>query len=165
MQFQREHPFDSSPSPPPRYPLELQNKRPTPDPHRSHSRKTEESSEKERFVLIVEDEVDASEAMSEWLADEGFKSLQARHGEEALEILHAGRRPALILLDLKMPVMDGVEFLRQISMEPDLAEIPVTIVTASASTVDVPFRKKNAGFFFKPVNYERLLATIRTYCR
>jgi CheY-like chemotaxis protein len=165
MRFQKELTYETSTFLPPSYPLELLNKPPRPDPHPSDSRKTEESPEKERFVLIVEDEVDASEAMSEWLADEGFKSLQARHGEEALEVLHAGRRPALILLDIKMPVMDGIEFLRQISMEPDLADIPVTIVTASASPLDVPFRKKNAGFFLKPVDYERLLATIRTYCR
>lgn len=164
MRFHGAYTYERNALSSPLYPLELLNRPPTPYPHPAHSRRTEESSEKERFVLIVEDEVDASEAMSEWLADEGFKSLQARHGQEALEILHTGRRPGLILLDIRMPVMDGIEFLRQISMEPDLADIPVTIVTASASPIDVPFRKKNAGFFVKPVDYERLLQTIRTYC-
>jgi len=147
------------------HPFELLGGRPTPEPRPIRPGKPAEGSEKKAFVLIVEDEVDASEAMSEWLADEGFKSLQAHNGQEALDILHAGRTPALILLDMKMPVMDGVEFLRQISMEPGLSEIPVTIVTASATPTDVPFRKKNAGFFLKPVDYERLLETIRSHCR
>jgi CheY-like chemotaxis protein len=147
------------------HPLRLQGGPKTPDSRPIPPNEPKEGSERQAFVLIVEDEVDASEAMSEWLADEGFKSLQARNGQEALDILHAGRKPALILLDIKMPVMDGVEFLRQISMEPVLSDIPVTIVTASATPTDVPFRKKNAGFFLKPVDYERLLQTIRSYCR
>ena len=119
---------------------------------------------KEPFVLIVEDEPDELEALCAWLADEGFATFQARNGEEALDFLHAGRRPALILLDIKMPVMDGKEFLRQMAREEAIAEIPVTVVTASATMEEVPFRKKDAGFFLKPVDHQRLLRTIRFYC-
>lgn len=119
---------------------------------------------RKHFVLIVEDEADALEAMSAWLEVEGFPSLLARHGKEALDLLRAGRRPALILLDIKMPVMDGKEFLLQISADRELAEIPIAVVTASAEPGDVPLRKNNAGFFHKPVDYQRLLKTVRRYC-
>jgi two-component system, chemotaxis family, chemotaxis protein CheY len=119
---------------------------------------------KEPFVLIVEDERDERDALSAWLVDQGFATFQARNGEEALDFLHAGRHPALILLDIKMPVMDGKEFLRQMAEEEAIAEIPVTILTASATMDELPFRKKDAGFFLKPVDHERLLKTVRSYC-
>jgi CheY-like chemotaxis protein len=115
-------------------------------------------------VLIVEDEVDALEAMAELLADDGFQTRQAGNGQEALEILRSGWRPALILLDIKMPVMDGCEFLRRMSDEPGCAEIPVTIITASATLIDVPFRNKDGGLLRKPVDYGRLLRIVHFYC-
>jgi CheY-like chemotaxis protein len=146
------------------YPLDLLHRRDTRTPRQSPSKERSERPEKEPFVLIVEDERDEREALSAWLVDEGFATLQARNGEEALDLLHAGRRPALILLDIKMPVMDGREFLRQMGEEEAIAEIPVTILTASATMDEVPFRKKDAGFFLKPVDHERLLRTVRSYC-
>jgi hypothetical protein len=45
-----------------------------------------------------------------------------------------------------------------------IAEIPVAILTASATMAEVPFRKKDAGFFLKPVDHERLLRTVQSYC-
>jgi two-component system, chemotaxis family, chemotaxis protein CheY len=135
-----------------------------PTPRSGVSRPLPEGAEKQRFVMIVEDEPDALEAMSELLSDEGFKTLQARHGQEALDLLNAGWRPALILLDIKMPVMDGNDFLRALLSDPKLAEIPVAIMTASAGADRTPSRKRDAGFFRKPVDYERLLQTIRFYC-
>lgn len=123
-----------------------------------------EESEKERRVLVVEDEPDALEAVIELLEDEGHKTLKARHGAEALDLLREGWRPALILLDLKMLVMDGVEFLQRIGSDPDLADIPVAIVTASPSSAGVLPRRNDAGLFRKPVDYERLLKVVRLYC-
>src|SRR5690349_4596923 len=66
--------------------------------------------ENERCVMIVEDEKDAREAMVELIEQEGVTALGARHGQEALDMLRQGQRPSLILLDLKMPVMDGWAF-------------------------------------------------------
>ena len=136
----------------------------TPTSPRDPSQEWPQLLTKEPFVLIVEDEPDELEALSAWLAVEGFATSQARNGKEALDLLRAGRRPALILLDIKMPVMDGKEFLRQMAEEEAIAEIPVTVVTASATLDEVPFRKKDAGFFLKPVDHERLLRTVRFYC-
>jgi CheY-like chemotaxis protein len=110
-------------------------------------------------VLVVEDEPDTLEAVAELLEDEDVNVLRARHGREALDLLEEGARPSLILLDLRMPVMDGWEFCRRIAADPRLAQIPVAIVTASAS-VDAPARARDAGIFVKPVNYARLLALV-----
>jgi CheY-like chemotaxis protein len=124
-----------------------------------------DGAEKRACVLIIDDEPDALDAVAELLEDEGLKTLRARHGGEALDLLRAGERPSLILLDVKMPVMDGREFLRRVSVEPEFAEIPIAIVTASASVRDVPFRKNDAGFFRKPLDYDRLMKVVRSYCR
>jgi len=110
-------------------------------------------------VLVVEDEPDTLEAVSELLEGENVAVLRARHGREALDLLEQGARPSLILLDLRMPVMDGWEFCRRLAADPRLAQIPVAIVTASAS-VDAPARERDAGLFVKPVNYSRLLALV-----
>jgi CheY-like chemotaxis protein len=136
----------------------------TPTSPRGLSQESSRRLKKEPFVLIVEDEPDEREALCAWLEDEGFATLSARNGKEALDLLRAGQRPALILLDIKMPVMDGKEFLAQMAHERALAEIPVTIVTASATIDEIPFRTKDAGFFLKPVDHQRLLRTVRSYC-
>jgi CheY-like chemotaxis protein len=162
MFFQQEGPADCGANS--TFPLELLNRRQTPTPRQSPTKERSERPEKGLFVLIVEDERDEREALSAWLVDEGFATLQARNGEEALDLIHAGRHPALILLDIKMPVMDGKEFLRQMAEEEAIAEIPVAILTASATMDEVPFRRKDAGFFLKPVDHERLLRTVRSYC-
>src|SRR5690349_7130370 len=64
----------------------------------------------QRCVMVVEDEADAREAMVELIEGEGFAAVGAVLGQEALDILKSGTRPSLILLDLKMPVMDGWGF-------------------------------------------------------
>ena len=111
------------------------------------------------LVLVVEDEPDTLEAVAELLEAEDVAVLRARHGREALDLLEDGARPALILLDLRMPVMDGWEFCRRLASDLRFAQIPVAIVTASAS-VEAPPRARDAGLFVKPVNYARLLALV-----
>jgi CheY-like chemotaxis protein len=115
-------------------------------------------------VLIVEDEPDTLEAVVELLEGEGVTTQQARHGLEALELLRSGCRPSLILLDLKMPVMDGPEFLQKLALERDLRDIPVAVVSASASLTGLPARVNDAGLFTKPVNFLRLLTLVRRFC-
>ncbi len=84
-----------------------------------------------KTILLVDDDAWMSDAISTLLSDEGYKTLSAKHGQEALEHLRSMPRPDLILLDLMMPVMDGRAFLAEQRKDPELAKIPVIIMSAS----------------------------------
>jgi CheY-like chemotaxis protein len=80
-------------------------------------------------LLIVEDDDDLRDLLAEQLALSGFSVAQARHGAEALDYLANEPWPRLILLNLVMPVMNGLEFLAQRRRQPRLALIPVFALT------------------------------------
>jgi two-component system response regulator (stage 0 sporulation protein F) len=102
-------------------------------------------------ILVVEDDDSTREALSQILEMEGYETLQAGNGREALETLH--HPPDLILLDLRMPGMDGREFLAH-QQNTSAAKTPVIVVTASeASDLPVPHLQK-------PVDLETLLTAI-----
>ena len=114
-------------------------------------------------VLIVEDDEDLREMMAHLLTLEGFEAATAANGREALEYLNQGDKPDVILLDLMMPVMDGWEFRRQQQADPNLAPVPVIVLSAldqaRASNVDA------AAFLKKPLDFDHLLDLVRAYCR
>ena len=87
-------------------------------------------SPRSRVVLIVDDDRDVRDAMAELLSDEGYECLQARNGLEALAILKV-ERPGLLLVDLIMPIMNGVDLLARLRQDPALCEIPVIAMTAA----------------------------------
>src|SRR6266478_6365462 len=89
-------------------------------------------------VLVVDDEASIRRALTSILQDEGFQTLVAEDGESALRLLR-GARPALVLLDIWMPGIDGIETLEKIkSLYPDLPVIMIsghaTIATAIKAT-------------------------------
>jgi CheY-like chemotaxis protein len=88
------------------------------------------------------------------------------HGEAALAYLHdTGQpRPCLILLDLNMPVMGGIEFLRAAKADADLKRIPVVVLTTSEEQRDKveSFNLGVAGYMRKPVDYRQFVEIIRT---
>ena len=82
-------------------------------------------------MLIVDDDVDIREILAETLTETGFDVRTACNGLEALAAVRRMKdRPAVILLDLMMPIMDGYGFLEQRERDPALASIPIAIVTA-----------------------------------
>jgi CheY-like chemotaxis protein len=84
-----------------------------------------------RPVLVVDDDLDIREILSETLEDLGFEILTAANGREALTVLRGLQGGAsAILLDLMMPVMDGYGFLEARAQDPRLASIPIVVVTA-----------------------------------
>jgi CheY-like chemotaxis protein len=80
-------------------------------------------------VLVVEDEPDIREAVVEVLAEAGYDAVGATDGRDGLEKLHACH-PALVLLDLMMPGMDGWAFRAAQRGDPEVSRIPVIIVSA-----------------------------------
>jgi CheY-like chemotaxis protein len=113
-------------------------------------------------VLIVEDDADLREMMAQLLTLEGYHIATVANGREALEYLQNEDTPALILLDLMMPIMDGWEFRRQQQAIPAVAGVPVVILSAldPVRAADV----NAAAFLKKPLDFDRLLQLVRSYC-
>ena len=89
------------------------------------------SGAKAKRVLVVDDEPGLREMLAANLELDGFEVVTAANGLEALRLLRALTvRPSLILLDLMMPVLDGYRFLEAQRADPELAQIPVAIITA-----------------------------------
>jgi CheY-like chemotaxis protein len=91
----------------------------------------------------------------------GFAAAAVANGQEALEYLRSAPQPNIILLDLMMPVMDGWEFRRRQQADPDIARVPVVVLSAldpaRAAVVDA------AAFLKKPLDFDRLLKLVRDY--
>jgi two-component system response regulator MprA len=115
-------------------------------------------------VLVVDDDADLLDAVREVIEEERFRVLTARNGEEALGLLEAGETPCLILLDLKMPGMDGQEFRRRQLSNPRLAEIPVVGFTGIVDGESEARRLALSSFLRKPVNLHQLLEAVAHYC-
>ncbi|HET7453723.1 MAG TPA: response regulator [Thermoanaerobaculia bacterium] len=114
-------------------------------------------------VLVVEDDADVREALLLLLGDEGVHAVGATDGRDALEKIHGGLEPALILLDLMMPVMDGERFLRARKTDPRLARIPVVVVSAMQRMKVDPVELDVDEMITKPVDPARVLETVNQY--
>jgi CheY-like chemotaxis protein len=82
-------------------------------------------------IVVVDDDTDVRETLGEVLAEEGYSTRLFESGREALDFLRAGGAPALILLDLMMPEMNGWQFREEQLKDERLREIPVVVITAS----------------------------------
>jgi CheY-like chemotaxis protein len=112
-------------------------------------------------VLVVEDDVRASEALAELLEAHGYAVARAYNGAEAFDLAtKASPPPCLILLDLLMPVMDGWEFLRRKKGEAALANVPVIVLSALSSAIPSGV----AAFIPKPVDVRRLISLVQQHC-
>jgi CheY-like chemotaxis protein len=111
-------------------------------------------------VLVVDDDAGSLAALADILSLEGYLVLTMSNGREALDHLQAeDDPPALIILDLFMPVMDGWQFLDEMKADLRLSQlhIPVIVVTAFNAKVE----EANA-VIRKPIDLERLLHTLKT---
>ncbi len=109
-------------------------------------------------MLIVDDERDIREAVSEVLKDEGYEVVDARDGAEGLDKLRA-RHPDLVLLDLMMPGMNGWEFCAARNREPGLCDIPVVVISALGRVSGLDAQ----AFLQKPFELDALVSTVRQY--
>ena len=114
-------------------------------------------------VLVVDDDDDLRETICDVLEDDGFAAASAANGKEALDYLRSSPRPAMILLDLSMPVMDGVTFRELQRSDPAFAEIPVVVFSAAASLAE-KCRDLGVEVLKKPLKLEQLLAVVARYC-
>ncbi len=118
-----------------------------------------------RRVLVVEDDVRNVFALTSVLEPKGAEVLVARNGREALEALRREPRVDLVLMDIMMPEMDGLEATAEIRKEPRWAKLPVIALTAKAMRDDQE-RCLRAGandYIAKPLDVEMLLSLLRVW--
>ena len=117
-------------------------------------------------VLVVEDEPDIRNLIVFHLSREGFRCRTAASGEEALGEIKAGR-PDLIVLDLMLPGLDGLEVCRRLRRDPASAGLPVIMLTAKADEVDrvVGLEMGADDYVVKPFSPKELVARVRAVLR
>ena len=112
------------------------------------------------YILIVEDDDDIREALTQILQLEGYAVREAANGSEALDISAQHPVPSLILLDLMMPVMDGWQFRTEQLKDPALSKVPVVVISADASVHEKVAMFGAATVLPKPISLDRLLRAV-----
>jgi two-component system response regulator MprA len=116
------------------------------------------------YVLIVDDDADILDAIGMVLEGAGQAASYATDGADALRQLRTSEQlPRLILLDVMMPVMNGLEFRAEQAREPRLAAIPVVLLSGDVNIAAKAKSMGVAGWLRKPVDLDTLLATIGRY--
>lgn len=116
----------------------------------------------QKRVLIAEDDEPIRSALAELFTDEGYQVSTAANGQEALDILRASTLlPNVILLDLMMPIKDGVAFRAEQELDPRLAKIPVVLMSADE---ELEIKKIKVGLrhhIRKPLDVESVLMMVK----
>ena len=117
-------------------------------------------------ILVVDDNRTNIKIVQTRLASEGYDIVTAVDGEEALEAAHA-QQPDLILLDIMMPKLDGIEVCRRLRADPRFPFTPIILVTAMADTKDVIAGLDAGGdeYLTKPIDHGALVARVRSMLR
>jgi CheY-like chemotaxis protein len=118
------------------------------------------------LILVVEDHADSRDVLRQFLESRGAKVLPAGDGIEALEILEA-RIPDIVLTDIRMPRMDGVQLAHRMKRHVRWARVPISALTAYNTPADLRTTLE-AGFdghMEKPINFDVLLTTVSRLVR
>jgi CheY-like chemotaxis protein len=113
-------------------------------------------------VLVVDDDPNLVRLMSKFLKLEGFAPVPAGNGREALAYLRGGGDASVIVLDLRMPVMDGWTFRIEQRRDPVLADIPIVVL--SGLEMDGIHEMEAAASFHKPVSFLEVVDVVRRLC-
>ena len=115
-------------------------------------------------VLVVDDELDIRSLLSEFLPGEGYQVLLAVNGEEAIDLAKR-EKPQAILLDVRMPGIDGVETCRRLKAEEKTKFIPVIMITAFADNKMDAIDAGADDFVYKPLDLVELSIRLKSILR
>ena len=117
-------------------------------------------------VLVVDDEEDITALVAYHLEREGFRVLQAHDGLQALELVRR-ERPSLLVLDLMLPHLSGLDVCRRLRKEPDTARLPILMLTAKAEETDKVLGLELGGddYLTKPFGPRELVARVKALIR
>lgn len=110
------------------------------------------------LVLVVDDDPDILDAICDILEGEGYRVARARHGLEALERVEE-EQPSIILLDLMMPVMDGLAFAQVLRQREFSPRIPIVVISADGNPQKAAAVGAQ-GFLAKPFDIDALLSQV-----
>jgi CheY-like chemotaxis protein len=113
-------------------------------------------------ILVVEDEEESRQVLMQILELEGFSTVGASNGAEAMDYLRTSSRPCLIVLDLNMPVMNGRQLRAALRQVEELATIPVVVVSAQESFAAGDLGA--VGAFRKPLDVDALVKIVVDNC-
>lgn len=113
-------------------------------------------------VLAIDDDADFREGLSDVLEERGYRVRAVSNGREALEELRREPAPDVILLDLRMPEMDGRTFRRELSRDERLARIPLVVISGSREVEGEAASIGAAAVLPKPFGVDALLKSIET---
>jgi DNA-binding response OmpR family regulator len=117
-------------------------------------------------ILVVDDDNAIRETLRAILEEEGYAVGVAANGREALERLQVARTlPALCIVDLVMPVLNGWELCAALAANPTLARVPVLLISANSHLDERPPGLETVHLMPKPISFDRLLAHVERYCR
>ena len=116
------------------------------------------------LVLIVEDNPRNLKLVRNLLDHAGYRTLGVSNAEDGIELARS-RRPDLVLMDVQLPGMDGVEALARLRAEPDAGEIPIVALTAFAMKGDEEKIRQGGceAYLSKPISVVKFLETVRNY--
>jgi len=114
-------------------------------------------------VLVIEDDEDTSTALLELMHLERIPAIGVRNGAAAIDRFHKGMRPCVIVLDLTLPVMDGDQFLKARRVAPDLAKVPVLLITGRDVKAEDYDGMNVAAVFRKPFDPSQIVEAVRRY--
>ncbi|HXQ33502.1 MAG TPA: response regulator [Anaerolineales bacterium] len=115
----------------------------------------------QKTVLIIEDEEDAADMFAEMMRVSGYRVLRTSSSTPALTMM-AAEKPDVVILDIMMPEISGLEILRQMRREPALANIPVVVVSAKSLPADIKVGMEAGASIYltKPVGFVELREAI-----
>jgi DNA-binding response OmpR family regulator len=112
-------------------------------------------------VLVVDDELEIRDLLSKFLAEEGYEVIVASNGEEAIELAKS-ESPNVILLDIKMPGIDGIETCRILRAQEQTRFIPVIMITGFGTTTPEATDAGADDIIFKPFNLADLAVRVKS---
>jgi CheY-like chemotaxis protein len=113
-----------------------------------------------KCILTVDDDPVVQELVRRTLEKNGYETIAASNGEDALALLES-RKPDLILLDVQMPKMDGYAFIIDKSKVPELAQIPIIVMTSFKETEPLFKRHGVKAYILKPIDINQMMAKVK----
>ncbi|HHT64001.1 MAG TPA: response regulator [Clostridia bacterium] len=109
-----------------------------------------------KYVLVVDDQLSIRILLYEVLREAGYHAKCVSNGEECLKIARSFSKPSLILLDYKMPLLNGIEVLSMLKTDSATKDIPVVMITATEDIENEAKRKGASMVLYKPFDLNKL---------